>query len=1304
MANILRSIKRVVGPLNPRKRRARAERKRAYDAMRAFVVTEENRREGIFDGDWYGTRYPDILAEGFDPYHHYITHGHRESRDPGPNFDTNFYLRTYPDVVAAGLNPLIHYLDSGRAEGRAANPHQLPTAPVRHGRSDADLRHVIVKEMGFVPGHEACVFVTHAPSGRLKPHVLPHMQLLRDCGIAVLLVAVVDRPLELLDAERDVASGIIVRDNAGYDFGAWAHAFRLVPALYGASLLVITNDSIIPVGDAGIYRAMIDRLRGHSADIVGLTSSHEYGWHVQSYFLGLKPRALSSWGFQHFIRDIRRIDDKDEVIRTYEVPFTARMRGAGLKIAALYTGLFSANPTYFSWRDLLAQRFPFVKVLMLKREFPSVDAWTPEFEGEFARAGFDLNLLRASARIGEMDSVPMGTDDGLLVDPTPLDLVTDDHRLRVAYFGPWNYDNGLGSASRELLCALRQSGVELNAHPIVKSFHIHRLICPAVPTLDFAGQADVAIVHLNPDSWHLLSDEQRAIIRAAKRRIGYWVWETDTLPPAWQHDLHSVDRIWAPSAYVAEVIEAEAHVPVDVVAHPVRVPARITTDRDTVLRRFGIDPAERVILYIFDGASYLVRKNPEALIRAFAASGLARQGWTLVLKTKHLYDRPEAGKALTALVAETPGARILEVSLHADEVTSLIAAADIYASPHCSEGFGLTVAEAMAVGKPVVATDFSGTRDFLDASCGYPVRAHPWTLEEDHGHYLTGHSWAKIDEADLARQLVRAADAVAKGDHRIAEAATANITRRLSYDAVAAEIRTSLAALIAESREATAAAPTRRIVDPPAPIAFPIDYGDAPVFGTLGAVPGIVPVAVAPDFSCDGIEIPDGDPADWLFIAPRDAIVCTGVLNFPVTASNHRPDVVLFYADDVAREGDPLDRIRLKPDIDRTLLVAQDYVGAPIIIRRKTLTDIGGLDASMGTAALYDVVLRVSQAGGTIGRIPHVLLGFPGARVVAREADRRRALARVVPPGVDLVEGAASGLLGQCWSFPAGDQPRVTIAIPTRQTRHPGSSETYIERLLASIALAEWPMDRLTVIVGDDVPGQPLWAMRPWPFNLVRIDTQRAEGEAFNYAAKMNRLWRAASDEQVIFMNDDAVPSDPRWLAALVGFAIDGSVGGVGARLYYEDGSIQHAGMFPALRTIVHAWLNWPADARTYQDWAVAQREWSVVTGAVFSTRRSILDQVGGFDERFSLEFNDVDLCLRIRNLGYRIVYNPDAQFTHAEKASRGDTIPPGAEVALFLSRWAEWLERDPASHPDFARHRMDPSPAPPRDAWYLAG
>lgn len=1275
------------------------------DYIYNLIVTEQNKNDGIFDEKWYESKYPDIVADGQSGFHHYINHGYKEGRDPGPNFDTVYYLTNYPDVGAAGQNPILHYLQYGRAEGRQCKPGIHEAEQPHDG-----VRHVIVKEMTLAPGHDAALLVTHAPAGRLKPHVFPYMEQLSRNGLSVLLVVIADRPLELLDREMTAASGIIVRDNAGYDFGAWAHAFQLCPALFGAGLLIMTNDSVIPTADVDVFAAMMTRVRQSPADIVALTASHEYGWHVQSYFLGFKPKALSSWGFQHFIRDIRRIDDKDEVIRTYEVPFASNMQAAGLTVQALYAGSFSANPTFFSWRELIEGGFPFIKLLMLQDKFSASTDQTEmlnevrqQWPFVLKKAGFDVELVRASLRAAEIASVPAGDSRDLLCNVQRFEAISNDHPLRIAYFGPWNYENGLGAAAREMLSVIRHTNASVNAYPVVKPFHVHRLICPPVESIDFAGRPDIAIVHLNPDSWNVLTEEQRAIIRSAKQRIGYWVWETDRLPSAWQQNLYSVDRIWAPSRYCADVFEAEVDIPVDVVPHPVRVPARIASDRETTLRRFGIDPENRIILYIFDGASYLVRKNPDGLIRAFAASGLAERGWNLVLKTKHLHDRPEAGKALISLADQTPGVCILEVSLYSDEVTSLIAAADIYASPHCSEGFGLTVAEAMAVGKPVVATDYAGTQDFVDDGCGYPVRAEMWTLDQNYGHYLAGHAWAKVDEDAFAAALVKAAEAIMAGDHSIGAAAKANIERLLSYTAVAEAVQGSFSAAVENSGGGIGQEKRRKrlIHLPPPPQVYP-NFSGAEKFGALPRSAGLVPVPLEDDLSWDGSAIPDGDPMEWIVFAPRSARVSPHARHFFLSSSTNRPDVSLFYADDVAAGEDMLNRLNLKPDFDRTLFVAQDYIGAPVSIRRKMLTDVGGLDQTKGTAVLYDLILRVAEAGGVISRITEVLIGYEGRRPIADRAERQAVLAKSKGFGdIILSDGAAPGLLAQRRHFDGVGYPAVSIVIPTRRTLRPRSSETYIEALLANIEKTRWPMDHITVIVGDDIDGEPDWATKSWPFTLKRIETPRGPDEPFNYSSKMNRLWREAVDEQIIFLNDDAVPTTPEWLSSLLSFAVDESVGGVGARLYYDDGSIQHVGMFPSLRTIVHAWLGWPIEAKTYNDWAIAQREWSVVTGAVFATRLSILKQVDGFDERFSLEFNDVDLCLRIRNLGYRIVYNPDAQFIHTEKASRGESIPPGAEVSLFLSRWARWLDNDPASHPSVSKTRFDLVAEPPKESWF---
>jgi len=1031
-----------------------------------------------------------------------------------PRFDEEFYKGAYPDVNRSGLDPLVHYVEIGQHERRATNAAQ----PFAH----QEIRHLVLKELPNVSGLDVALLVAHAPAGRVKPHVLPYVNQLRGAGLVVLLVVVVDRPLELLDGEIAAADGIIVRDNGGYDFGAWADGFRLCPALFGANLLVMTNDSVIPTADTRIFRATLDRLRLCPADIAGLTASHEYGWHLQSYFLGLKPKALSSWAFQHFIRDIKRIDDKNDVILTYEVPFAGRMHAAGLTVKAIFDSPYPANPTFFSWRELIEQGFPFIKLLMLRKEFAIASGW-PEIANEVQQewhmvarsAGFDVDLVRAAVRSAEISSVPAGSDSSLVVGALVKESTVSDHPLRIAFFGPWNYANRSGSVSRGFLCALQRTGIRLNAYPALRPFLRDRLICPAAEITDFAGQPDISIVPIDPDSWNGLTDSQREIVLSAKQCIGYWAAETDGRvfePPA---DFQKVSRIWAPSLNWAQAVGARVGVPVDVVPWPVSEPAPV-------------------------GAEGQRTTEPKAAL--------------------------------------------------------------------------------------------------------------------------------------------------------------------LSYGAVADAIKVSFTALTDSARDAKRDSTSRnQIAASPEPPHLSVDLSGVKRFGELRSHSGVVPVSLAADLTWNGDPLPDGDPNDWLFFAPRDAGVSPDAIDVIRDSAAIRPDVVLFYADDVAGGEMMLDRIRLKPDFDRTLFVAQDYIGAPVIIRRRTLVEIGGLDPARGTAVLFDLVLRVDAAGGAISRITKVLIGYDGNRPVCDPEARRTALVACNAfHDMEFLGGATPLVISQRRRFSDLGYPAVSIVIPTRRTCRPGYEQTYVECLLTAIAETAWPMDQLTVIVGDDLQGKPDWATRQWPYKLVHIETTRAQTEAFNYAQKMNRLWPMAESDHVIFLNDDVVPIGPDWLAALVSFSSDEGVGGVSGRLYYENGSIQHAGIYPSFRTVIHAWLGWPASAKTYQDWAVTQREWSMVTGAVFATRRTLLDQVNGFDDKFSLEFNDIDLCLRLRNLGYRIVYNPDAEFVHAEKASRSEDFPPGAEVALFLSRWSRWLQMDPASHPGFDHDRVDPVPAYNAGAWYF--
>ena len=447
----------------------------------------------------------------------------------------------------------------------------------------------------------------------------------------------------------------------------------------------------------------------------------------------------------------------------------------------------------------------------------------------------------------------------------------------------------------------------------------------------------------------------------------------------------------------------------------------------------------------------------------------------------------------------------------------------------------------------------------------------------------------------------------------------------------------------------------------------------------------------------------------WIIIAPPHVRLHPELKEIVLRESLSRPDIDLFYGDEVApvNEGDRHDII-LKPALDLTLLIADDYIGFPLVVRASAIHRLGGLRPATNTAASYDLVLRAVSAGFGIGRITEVLAAHEGARPRPNVDDRMAALRTWLAESADVFDignGLAPGTSQLKRRFT--QFPDVSLIIPTRQSiqtnvQDASHGKPFIINFLNSIVRTKWPMDKLHVLVGDDVKDDRIYSEQCWPFHLRRIITGSPCNRQFNYAAKMNELWRAARTEHVVLMNDDIVIDSPDWLQALLTFSIQEDVGGVGARLLYPSGAIQHAGMPGGLFDLcAHAWAGQSASAPTYQNWAVVHRQWSMVTGALFATRKSLLEIVNGFDERFSIEFQDVDLCLRLRMLGYRIVYTPFAELTHYEKASRGELASPPSELALFLKRWNEFLKQDPAYHPRLERFTFQIAPVEHVGGWW---
>jgi hypothetical protein len=436
--------------------------------------------------------------------------------------------------------------------------------------------------------------------------------------------------------------------------------------------------------------------------------------------------------------------------------------------------------------------------------------------------------------------------------------------------------------------------------------------------------------------------------------------------------------------------------------------------------------------------------------------------------------------------------------------------------------------------------------------------------------------------------------------------------------------------------------------------------------------------------------------ADWLLLIPKAARICPAGLDAMLALADERADAEIIYADEsfTAMCGPEIPPPRLKPEFNPELLLAYNYIGMPVLMRRKSFLQLDGLRSGCGSAVLHDLWLRAWKHGCKFVRLPRVVLHNETTGLLAKQGDTLRVVARFcreeLPHYVARL-GLTASSVHVARRFDVN--PEVTLIIPTGQTAcgemaAPGEdpSVPHVIYLLQSLQRSSWPMDRLRVLIADDRDDGSAYMSQNWPFRLDRLITQRPPDQPFNYARKMNQAWRHSQTDALILMNDDMRVRSRGWIEALMTFALEPEIGGVGGRLLFPDGRLQHAGVVGGPHgTAVHAWFGQSEQRATYQNWALIHRDWSMVTGALFATRRAVLEHVNGFDERFALEFNDLDLCLRLRLLGYRIVYTPFAELIHFEKSSRGPAPTPAEELLRFRRRWKDVIADDPAYHPELA-------------------
>jgi GT2 family glycosyltransferase len=457
------------------------------------------------------------------------------------------------------------------------------------------------------------------------------------------------------------------------------------------------------------------------------------------------------------------------------------------------------------------------------------------------------------------------------------------------------------------------------------------------------------------------------------------------------------------------------------------------------------------------------------------------------------------------------------------------------------------------------------------------------------------------------------------------------------------------------------------------------------VLASLSGDPAIVVVNLPSSKGISGatnaaIEVADGD---YVTFVDHDDLLKPHALAQVARWIDADPTLDVIYSDEdkVGVEGYLYDP-HFKPDWSPDQLMNHNYVSHLTVARRSLLAAVGGLRSDYDGSQDHDLMLRLAEVTDRVAHIPEPLYTWravPGsaadvvdAKPYALDASRRAISDALIRRGysgrVDTTR------IPGCFRarYDLRGKPRVTIIIPTKD------GAELLKRCIDSVLeLSSYKNFEILIIDNQSTDRRTLGYLAQTPARVIRYPYR------FNYARMMNYAARLVECDALLFLNNDTKVITPDWIQALLELAMRPEVGAVGGRLYFPDGSPQHEGI------MVGIWGGWAGNVNFGGYWNRGDliRNASAVTGACTMIRPSVYWRVGGNDERLRIAYNDVDLCLRIRQAGYEVVYTPFAELLHYESASRSGYEHP-MDGPLFGTRWHPRDTVDPYYSPMLSDHQ----------------
>ena len=437
---------------------------------------------------------------------------------------------------------------------------------------------------------------------------------------------------------------------------------------------------------------------------------------------------------------------------------------------------------------------------------------------------------------------------------------------------------------------------------------------------------------------------------------------------------------------------------------------------------------------------------------------------------------------------------------------------------------------------------------------------------------------------------------------------------------------------------------------------------------------------------------------EWIGLLDQDDILSPDALYEMLSAASLNPAAEIVYSDEDKLEDetglhkDP----SFKTVYNDALLHSTNYICHFLMVKRALAEKIGGFRKEYDGAQDYDFILRCTEeTSGPVLHVPKVLYSWRihegstaagvSVKKEARDAGARALRDAFLREGIDTDISPIPELPGRYRVHPKlKEEPLVSVIIPNKD--HPADLKRCVESLL-NINTYE---NLEVLIVENGSGGEETFRL----YEELTARDQRIRllkwNAPFNFAAIQNFAAKEAKGEFLLLLNNDTEVISKDFLKSMVFWGLRENTGAVGARLFYEDGTLQHCGVLVLVEGAAHhVYLMEPESSPGYMGRILLPTNLSAVTAACMLVKKSAFDAVGGMDECFTVAYNDVDFCLKLCDKGYGVVYDPEATLTHFESKSRGyeDTEEKKKrqkkEADLLYGRWPKRVGNDPFYSPN---------------------